>query len=508
MKKALKFIFSSTIFLIASAVSVLMIVFLFHLIPEQNTYANVDPSGVTDDENIIIQVPEENVPSATNGIETQPEASFEPLIDAYKIIIDGSVAGIVTDANAVDNIIHDMQEEYELNANVNNTICELSKTITVEKMQTYSHNITENSLIENAIAECVSFKMNAFELSIDGFIIGYFETEEECSDILKSAQDKFLKTNFAGKTVLGISYDKTFDVASVQIYKEELDTVTYNDAVDIILSERDVEKKVSVASEAELANVFSSKAVSDSCDYNEILTAVNESGSAFVYYNERIVNFNVTVQSVKTSPIAYNTEYRANTSLSYTTSKVVRNGTTGTKTYTYSDEYVNGECVSSKLTSEKITTQPVSAIIEYGTRLPLRTTVKALTGKGMFIWPSTGFITSHFAYVQGKGGHTGIDIANVSGTPIYASAAGTVKTAISGDSIYGNYVTITHSNGYETQYAHMLRYVVKPGQYVRQGQIIGYVGMTGIATGNHLHFSIRLNGKLIDPTTMLYGYAS
>ena len=471
MKKALKFIFSSTIFLIASAVSVLMIVFLFHLIPEQNTYANVDPSGVTDDENIIIQVPEENVPSATNGIETQPEASFEPLIDAYKIIIDGSVAGIVTDANAVDNIIHDMQEEYELNANVNNTICELSKTITVEKMQTYSHNITENSLIENAIAECVSFKMNAFVLSIDGFIIGYFETEEECSDILKSAQDKFLKTNFAGKTVLGISYDKTFDVASVQIYKEELDTVTYNDAVDIILSERDVEKKVSVASEAELANVFSSKAVSDSCDYNEILTAVNESGSAFVYYNERIVNFNVTVQSVKTSPIAYNTEYRANTSLSYTT-------------------------------------QPVSAIIEYGTRLPLRTTVKALTGKGMFIWPSTGFITSHFAYVQGKGGHTGIDIANVSGTPIYASAAGTVKTAISGDSIYGNYVTITHSNGYETQYAHMLRYVVKPGQYVRQGQIIGYVGMTGIATGNHLHFSIRLNGKLIDPTTMLYGYAS
>lgn len=500
MKKALKYIFCLTVLCAVAAVALFALHTLPELIPDRTTYAGVDNDDdiedLPSDNELATVYPEPTIPF--------PEISFEPLIDAYKVLIDGMVVGIVSEETAVDDIICSIQKEYELNENIEDTICELSKEITIEKMQTYANNITDESIIEQIVSECVSFKLSAFELSVDGFVVGYFETKEECDNILEAAKQKYISQNFAGKTVLASSYDRAFDIVQMNIYKEELDAVSYNDAVDIIISERTVEKKKTVSTEKELKSLFSEKTVSDTCTYDGLLAEIAKNGKTELLYNERIVNFNVTVQSTKTSSIAFTTTYRANTSLMYNVSKTVKAGKNGTKTYTYSDTYVNGELVTSKLTSEKITAQPVGAIIEYGTKLPVWTSVKALTGKGIFKWPSSGFITSHFK----SGGHTGIDIANVSGTPIYASADGTVKTVKNLTDGYGKYVVISHSNGYETYYAHMSKYIVKEGQTVKQGQIIGYVGMTGEATGNHCHFGIMKDGKFIDPTTMLYGYAS
>lgn len=123
---------------------------------------------------------------------------------------------------------------------------------------------------------------------------------------------------------------------------------------------------------------------------------------------------------------------------------------------------------------------------------------------GMFIWPTTGYnVTSQWGYrihpifgVQKF--HSGIDIAVNSGEPIYAAASGTVVTAVYSSS-YGNYVMISHGNGYYTLYAHMTNYIVTTGQSVTQGQVIGYVGSTGWSTGPHLHYEVRVNGSTIDP---------
>ena len=71
------------------------------------------------------------------------------------------------------------------------------------------------------------------------------------------------------------------------------------------------------------------------------------------------------------------------------------------------------------------------------------------------------------------------------------------------NNVYGNYVIISHGNGYQTLYAHMQNYTVKAGQTVNQGERIGYVGSTGYSTGPHLHFTVYKNGKLIDPSTVL-----
>ena len=96
--------------------------------------------------------------------------------------------------------------------------------------------------------------------------------------------------------------------------------------------------------------------------------------------------------------------------------------------------------------------------------------------------------------------HTGVDWAAPLGTPIYASGNGTIEKA-GWESGYGKYVKIKHANGYETAYGHMTAFArsTQPGARVRQGQVIGYVGSTGLSTGPHVHYEILVNGRFVDP---------
>ena len=96
--------------------------------------------------------------------------------------------------------------------------------------------------------------------------------------------------------------------------------------------------------------------------------------------------------------------------------------------------------------------------------------------------------------------HTGVDWAAPTGTPIYASGNGTVEKE-GWESGYGKYIRIRHTNGYETAYGHMSAFArgIEEGKRVRQGQVIGFVGSTGLSTGSHLHYEILVNGRFIDP---------
>jgi murein DD-endopeptidase MepM/ murein hydrolase activator NlpD len=96
--------------------------------------------------------------------------------------------------------------------------------------------------------------------------------------------------------------------------------------------------------------------------------------------------------------------------------------------------------------------------------------------------------------------HTGVDWASSMGTPIFASGNGVIEKA-GWEGGYGKYIRIRHPNGYETAYGHMSAFArgMEPGKRVRQGQVIGYVGSTGLSTGAHLHYEILINGRFVDP---------
>ena len=96
--------------------------------------------------------------------------------------------------------------------------------------------------------------------------------------------------------------------------------------------------------------------------------------------------------------------------------------------------------------------------------------------------------------------HTGVDWAAPYGTPIFASGNGVVEKA-EREGGYGNYIRLKHANGYETAYGHMSAFAkgMEPGKRVRQGQVIGFVGSTGMSTGAHVHYEILVNGRFVDP---------
>ncbi len=117
--------------------------------------------------------------------------------------------------------------------------------------------------------------------------------------------------------------------------------------------------------------------------------------------------------------------------------------------------------------------------------------------------PNHGHISSLFGWRRspfgfGRNFHTGIDIAAAGGTPIRATAPGTVTTAGWGQG-YGFIVKIDHKYGFQTIYAHCKKVACKIGQKIKRGQIVAYVGQTGSATGNHCHYEIRLGHKPVNP---------
>ena len=128
-------------------------------------------------------------------------------------------------------------------------------------------------------------------------------------------------------------------------------------------------------------------------------------------------------------------------------------------------------------------------------------------GSGQFMWPvpSSSYVSSPYGYrihpIYGtKKLHAGMDIAASSGSTIVAADSGTVILASYGyNGGYGNYVIISHGNGYTTRYAHCSSLSVSVGQQVSKGQKIAAVGSTGASTGPHCHFEIRINGSTVNP---------
>ncbi len=132
---------------------------------------------------------------------------------------------------------------------------------------------------------------------------------------------------------------------------------------------------------------------------------------------------------------------------------------------------------------------------------------EALASATPSIWPTHGGLTGFFGgrsdpFTGEPAYHQGIDISTEKGQAVLATADGVVEAAAySGD--YGNLVVVKHAFGLATRFGHLSAFGVVPGQSVKRGDIIGYVGSTGRSTGSHLHYEILVNGRLINPLQLL-----
>lgn len=179
--------------------------------------------------------------------------------------------------------------------------------------------------------------------------------------------------------------------------------------------------------------------------------------------------------------------------------RVTTSGVKGEKSVTANVVYLNGVEQSREIISEAVVKEPVNQVVVQGTAA-VKSKVQKSSKAGSFIWPlakaDKQYISSYFG--DGRG-HKGWDICSPKGTSIYASATGTVTTAGWSTSGYGLYIIIDHGNGYSTLYSHCSELYVKVGDKVNAGETIAAVGMTGRASGNHVHFEIRINGVAQNP---------
>jgi len=133
---------------------------------------------------------------------------------------------------------------------------------------------------------------------------------------------------------------------------------------------------------------------------------------------------------------------------------------------------------------------------------------EALAAATPTIWPAHGWLTDVYGrrsdpFTGQPDFHPGLDIATEKGQPVYSTAHGTVRSAERAGA-YGNMVVVDHGFGLLTRYAHLQRFNVKPNDRVKRGDVIGFAGSTGRATGDHVHYEVIANGRMLNPLKFLF----
>lgn len=204
------------------------------------------------------------------------------------------------------------------------------------------------------------------------------------------------------------------------------------------------------------------------------------------------VKSTATVQ--KTVSVPYPVKHVKDDHLGKGETKVMQAGQPGKELQTVKETFVDGKVHSSQVLSKKVVVQPIAAIVDKGTNSGI--------ASGHWVWPTDGYtITSPFGWRSFGGGqfHPGVDIGVPVGTPVYATNDGTVMSAGWNSGGYGNWVEIDNGSGITTVFGHMSRVVAHDGEIVAKGQLIGYSGATGDATGPHLHYEVRVDGTPVNP---------
>ena len=234
---------------------------------------------------------------------------------------------------------------------------------------------------------------------------------------------------------------------------------------------------------------------------------IQEGDELIVTKEEATLEVRITKVETRQEEIPYSTETTESKDLNKGVTRTTQEGENGLRNVTMRNVYdTNGTLLEQTILSTETVKEPVNKKVVVGTKKASTGGAKYITGSGRFIWPVPNYKYCSRWY---SSGHKGVDICAAAGTPIYATASGTVTKAgyerAGAGRGYGYSVIISHGSGYTSVYAHCLSLTVHAGQSVKQGQLIGYVGSTGRSSGNHCHFEIRLNGSYIPPQSIFPG---
>lgn len=365
---------------------------------------------------------------------------------------------------------------------------------------------TVNEIADELIAASGNEITEASGLYVDGVFYGAVEDAAPIRALLDSMLDQYRtgSENERVDFVQDVELSKGLYLLSSLVEPEEMEAV--------LTSEVEGEVTYTVV-EGDAPTLISQKMDIPYSQLKALNPGIEESllvGQEVLISNQ--VNFLTvkrTVTEVYEEDIPFGTEEVVDANYAKGYQAVRSSGVLGKRLVTADVVYVNGLEEDRTEVDSVVLKEPVDQVVTVGTAEPIQVLSSSSGGSAAgssssFIWPvDGGHVTCG---INGYWGHTGMDIGANRGTVIRAAASGTVVKAVRQYYAYGIHVKISHGNGIYTLYAHMSQLAVSYGDYVQQGQIIGYVGMTGNASGNHCHFEIIINGRLMDPAKYIGTY--
>ena len=414
---------------------------------------------------------------------------------SYVISMDGAPIGVVSETAVFERAVNSVEAR---------ATRILGHDYAVEGEVAYTRALTERddfatgSELETYLFNQIGDIMMGFDLKVDGVVIGSADEESELQEMLDTIAAPYLTENtveygFVEKVTISSNYitsesymdlDGMYATLTANTTGETTYTVVKGDTYSEIAQDNDMtlNELMALNPEASLDRLM----IGDVLNVKKIIPFLS------VYTVE-----NVTYNA----PIECPVEYVDDSKMYQGNSKVITQGVEGEARVNADVKYVNGYETERTINTSVTLSEPTTTVIARGTAPRPKT-----ASTGTYIWPCSGTITSNYGYRSIFGSrsfHNGIDIAVPYGTSIRASDGGKVTYSGWKNGGFGYLVVITHDNGVQTYYAHNSKLLVSAGQRVYQGQIIAKAGSTGLSTGNHCHFGVKVNGSWQNPYNYL-----
>lgn len=447
------------------------------------------------------------------GYKNSPEPN-----NYYEVYLNDELLGVIKNEKILESYIDKNGDYYKKKYKVNKVFS--PKGLHVRRLTTYNGKTSSVSSIYNKIAKKEDFTIRGYEFIIKRQNDDKVETQNIYvldKKIFKKAIETLIDT-FVGKD----QYKAYIDDTQVKITStgENIQNVYIDDDITVRETNISVNEKIymddsslahfllygdnAVSSEYEVkaGDTIENVAFNNKISPEEVLISNPSltSTNNLLYPGQKlkIIETNPQINVVEESYVVKDVESQYKTEEKYDNNavigqdKVVQEGVNGLERVSQKVKKVNGNINYVDPQGKQVIKEPINKVVIKGNKyVP---TVGSMTGWG---WPtdsgwtmSSGYSYRSSPFGKGRELHTGLDISGTGyGSKIYATNNGVVEIAEYHYS-YGNHVVINHNNGYMTLYGHMSKIAVKKGQTVAKGQVIGYVGMTGSATGPHVHYEV------------------
>jgi murein DD-endopeptidase MepM/ murein hydrolase activator NlpD len=415
--------------------------------------------------------------------------------NGYKVTFNGQDIGLVKSEEefqlALDQVCEEVTRSKGEEIN-------FDKNCSFEKVRIGKESLLKEEKIKSAIYQNINYKVMAAVIKVNGEEVAVLENKKVAEKILEEIKAPYTDTK-DNVVIKNIGFSDNVEIIEEEVSLERISS--HEDALAYLQQGTDEIQSYEVVSgdtSWDISREFSiGMRDMEAANPNVDLESLHPGDTINLTIAKPFIDVE-TIQEVEyTEQIPFETTYKDDKSIYKGKQKVLTSGKYGTKEIKAEVIYTNGIETSRTILNEKVIKEPTTQIIAKGTK-PL----PPAQGSGSFRRPASGRTGSYGRFGASRPGgrrHTGVDIGNSTGTPIYAADGGTVTSYIGYRSGYGYVVEINHGAGYSTRYAHLSKILVNSGQRVAKGDQIGKMGSTGNSSGPHLHFEIRKNGTPLNP---------